>query len=205
MPTDETIISTYMEVKSVAKTARLLSVSPGYVRCVLRKNNVQNVGNPKPAPRKVIKHWYAVQHGEDHSIDNGATYKSEAIKMAKSFANDPNYNGEEIRILVYSESRDILEDTIIHRESGGFACDHHKIWVESYLLACLLGRQKKKGVCRISEKEAALCIPYMDCQNDVYTKTWTRKKTGDCYSVKLHKENDIWTMIFKEIQTATED
>lgn len=199
MQSDEVIISTYEETKSIQKTSKILSVPAGQIRDILRRYHVPNsksLSLPKASNRVYIRHWYAIQHGEDYSIDYGTTHKNEAIEMARSMANNQTYNGEEIRIAVYTEDKATQESTIIYRKTGGVAFDRMRAWIDAQLLPSLIYRQRMKGYAKLSIREAEICLPYMVKKDDVYAMEWTHKKTGICYIVTLYQENNIWFVTF---------
>lgn len=62
----------------------------------------------------MAKRWYAVQHGDDYSSDNGSTVKREAMKMARELGRE--FPQDEIRISLCREDDDFCEGLIIVRE-----------------------------------------------------------------------------------------
>lgn len=63
----------------------------------------------------MMKHWYAVQVGDEIDCGYGSTVKREAIKMANAMKRDHDYDGKEIRIVVTYCDDDFCEDEIIIR------------------------------------------------------------------------------------------
>ena len=62
------------------------------------------------------KRYYAVQHGDDFSSDNGSTVKREAYKIAREIHRD--YPGEEIRICLCREDDDFCDGEIVVYEAS---------------------------------------------------------------------------------------
>ncbi len=58
--------------------------------------------------------WYAVQIGTEDALDRGSEKYEEALKIANDFANNSDYDGQEIRIItcdIYKEDRTLSECT----------------------------------------------------------------------------------------------
>lgn len=53
--------------------------------------------------------WYAVQIGTEEDLDRGSENYDEALRIANEFANNGDYEGQEIRIITC----DIYEDGML--------------------------------------------------------------------------------------------
>lgn len=59
---------------------------------------------------KIINNgWYAVQIGTEEDLDRGSENYNEALRIANEYANDSDYEGQEVRIITC----DIYEDGML--------------------------------------------------------------------------------------------
>lgn len=66
---------------------------------------------------KYNERFYAVQYGDNYADDFGSEDYETAVQMAEEIANDPDHDGEEIRVCTISVWDDFCIDTEIIREA----------------------------------------------------------------------------------------
>lgn len=110
---------------------------------------------------KIINNgWYAVQIGDEKDFDRGSKSYNEALKIANDFANNSDYDGQEIRILtcnIYEDgmlnkctNEEIVRERVISKDFiDGYKCARDCIIAEiiglQYGIAVVKGSEEYKA------------------------------------------------------------